>query len=424
MSIPKDIPQPGQPEIPVHGRRNRPRRPERTLPNYPDSPITIPSERVEAAKDLLGRIHEMWEQGRHYDSLVSWFDIPMDQRDDVINTVLLQEAEPAGRSLRSAQYDMEGKPEHLILKHYALLAAPAVGKIIRPNDNDPINNDDVNELYQNPGGNQEFGRRLMSLGLGYKPYFHDYADFTEPNQDIKRSFSLDETREFLVKLTPYLNVKDRVKGRLLSSGSHGVIDVMKHTDLLTDPRLADILEKPLLREVVWEFYMENYLRQEVFPSAGFFEEAFKRLDPKDSDPNANFHISDKNNTEIPASVFYFTMLRKITLLKSLRERHPEFGKGWEGKITSYLLNDVFMAHVLPYLETENAYEDDFVSKYGNNEKVLATGDEAKALKGKRFGEVINIAVEYARQRGDEETVRKLNEREVGGVKFADFISHR
>ena len=261
-------------------------------------------------------------------------------------------------------------------------------------------------------------------GLGYKPYYHDYADFTEPNQDIKRSFSLDETREFLVKLIPHLNVNDRVKGRLLSSGSHGVIDVMKHTDLLTDPRLADVLEKPLLREVVWEFYMENYVRQEAFPSAEFFEEAFRRFDPKDSDPNANFHISDKNHTEIPASVFYFTLLRKITLLKSLRERHPEFGKGWEEKITSYLLNDIFMEHALPYLEIENAYEDDFVSQYGSNSKVVATGDEAKALKRKRLGEVINTAIEYARQKGDEQTVRKLNEREVGGVKFADFISHK
>lgn len=365
-------------------------------------------------------VHELWEQGRHYDSLLKWFKLPLDRRDDVINTTLLQEAEPASRSLRSAQYDMEGKPEHLILKHYALFATSAVGKLIRPNDNDPITNDDVNELYPNPGENQEFRRRLMSLGLGYEPYYHDYDDFTQPNHDITRNFSLDEEREFLVKLIPHLN--DGVKGKLLSSGSHGVIDVIKHTDLLTDPRLADALEKPLLGEVVWDYYMENYVRQELFPSAEFFEEAFKRLDPKDSDANANFHISDKNDTEIPASVFYFTMLRKITLLNVLREGYPEFGKGREEKITSYLLSDVFMEHVLPYLEIENAYEDDFVSAYSSNTKVLATGAEAKALKRKRLGEVINIAIEYALQKGDEQTAQKLTEREVDGVKFADFIS--
>ena len=83
-----------------------------------------------------------------------------------------------------------------------------------------------------------------------------------------------------------------------------------------------------------------------------------------------------------------------------------------------------MEHVLPYLETENAYEDDFIHGIGRsvfyNEKVLSTGEEAKALKRKRLGEVINTAIEYARQKGDEQTVQKLTEREVGGVKFSDY----
>jgi hypothetical protein len=81
-------------------------------------------------------------------------------------------------------------------------------------------------------------------------------------------------------------------------------------------------------------------------------------------------------------------------------------------------------HTLRYLEIENAYEDDFVSQYGSNSKVVATGEEAKALKRQKLGEVINTAIEYARQRGDEQTVQKLTEREVGGVKFADLISRK
>jgi len=122
------------------------------------------------------------------------------------------------------------------------------------------------------------------------------------------------------------------------------------------------------------------------------------------------------------------MLRKITLLKSFRKSHPEFGKGLEEKTISYLLNDAFMEHTLPYLETENAYGDDFIyslpGSIGHNAKVEATGEEAKALKRQRLGEVISTAIEYARQKGDEQTVQKLTEREVDGVKFADLISHK
>ena len=38
----------------------RPRRPRRELPKFPESPIIIPPERQEAARDLLERVHGMW----------------------------------------------------------------------------------------------------------------------------------------------------------------------------------------------------------------------------------------------------------------------------------------------------------------------------------------------------------------------------
>lgn len=400
----------------------RPRRPRRELPKFPESPITIPPERVEAAKNLLGRVHEMWEQGRHYDSLVAWFETPTDQRDDVVNSVLLQEAEPSERSLRSAQYDTEGKPEHLILKHYALFATPAVGKIIKPNENDPITDDNVDELRKNPGNNEDFRIKIRSLGLGHEPYYHDMDDFIQPNHDITNNFSLEEARELLANLIPHISGK--VKDRLLSSW--GIVGGIKHADLLTDPRLADALEKSLIGEVYWVTHLENFLTQGVFPSAEFFEEAFKRLKPEDSDPNAIFQISlrDIGDTKIPSSIFYFTMLRRITLLKSFRENHPEFGKGREEKIISYLLNDAFMEHALPYLETEDAFEDYFVEENSrlmrHNAKIEATGEEAKEIKRKRFGEILQAAEAYLKEKEDIETIRKLRERGVAGVKFSDY----
>ena len=423
MTIPKDIPQPTQPDVQTPGRRDRPRRPRRVLPAYPDSPVVIPSERAEAGRESLRMVHELWGQGRHLDSLLKWFELPKDKREDAINGVILQEVQRSDRSLRSAQQETEGKPANLILQHYALFSTDTVGKIIKPDHSEPITNEDATDLVRNPGSGDEFRFRLRILGLR-DPSSYDMDDFILPRDDMQRNFSLEEARRLLVTLIPQLS--DDVKRNFLPS--YGLVHIIKYADLLTDPRLADALEKSLLKEHPWSHYIENYISQYMFPSAEFFEEAFKRLDPKDSDPNANFHISVKsdNDTEVPASVFYFTMLRKITLLKSFRERHPEFGKGLEEKTISYLLNDAFMEHTLPYLETENAYGDDFIyslsGSIGHNAEVEATGDEAKALKRKRLGEVINTAIEYARQKGDEQTVKRLTEREVGGVKFADFIT--
>lgn len=401
----------------------RPRRPRRELPKFPESPIVIPPERVESAKDLLKQVHELWEQGQHYNSLSVWFDLPKDKREDVINNTLLQEAEPANRSLRSAQYDTEGKPENLILKHYALFSTDAVGKLIHPSKDDPITDSNVLELFNNPGrGDMEFSIKLRSMGLHSQPYYHDEDDFTEPRIEITRNFSLEEARELLVKLIPHIS--GDIKDKLLSAW--GIVSSTKHADLLADPRLADALEKPILGEVEWVTHLENYLEQAVFPSTEFFEEAFERLKPEDSNPNANFQISlnDIRDTEVPASIFYFTMLRRITLLDERRKHNPEFGKGREEKIISYLLNDAFMEHALPYLETDTALEDNFVEEgrrlIVHNAEVEATGDEAKEIKKKRFGEVLGASEAYLTEKGDTETIQKLREREVEGIKFSDY----
>lgn len=423
MTSSKDTPQPPQPDNNLNtGGENRPRRFRRERPTYPTSPIEIPLERKEEAYGSLTAIYELWEKGRHYDALIEWFGLPSDRREDVINSVLLQEAK-SDRSLRDIQYDTKGKPEHLIFKHYALFSTEAVKKLVRPNETDPINANDLNDLSSNPGYNHEFQRKVLSLGLGYDPYFHDMGDFIEPNSDIQVSFTIEEAREFFLKFVPHIN--DEVRNSLLSAW--GIVSGIKHADLLTDRRLADYLERPLLGEIDWSSRIENFISQNVFPSPEFFEEAFRRLDPKDSDPNAKFFISVNNvrDTEIPGSTFYFLILRKIVNLKNIREEVPEYGIGTEEKITAYLLNDAFMEHVIPYLETQEIYKDNLVYSAGNaiihNTEIEATGEEAKRIKKERLAEVIQTAIDFATRKGDMETVKKLKEREVYGFKFSSLL---
>jgi len=426
MTDQKDLSQPLQPEgtvdITQGGRVERPRRRFGTVVNYPDSPITIPPDRREAAREALTVTNELWEQGRHYDSLTTWFGYPVQLRDDVIDSTLLQESKPTGRSLRSAQDDTKGKPEHLILKHYALFATPAVAKIILPTEDNPIEEADVRALMANPSDDGVFYGKLRSLGLkqGYSPF--DYADFKEPNSEMLTTFTLEEAREFLVKLIPHINDGD-VRRQLLSTW--GVVNGVKWADLLTDPRLADDLERPMLGEISWSSHIEQFLSQEVYPSAAFFEEAFKRLKPEDSDPQATYEPTREGSIRLPLSALYFNLLRRIIPLESIREKHPEFGRGREEAVISYLLSDTFMSHVAPYLDIDEAYGDDLIQGISGtmfrNTEIKAIGGEARTLKRKMLGEVIQTAIGYAQQTGDAEAAEKLSARKLGEISFADLL---
>ncbi len=416
----------GTPGQPGRFRGGRPRRPQREVPNYPQSPITISQERQEPARDLLGRVYEMWESGRHYDSLRTWYDAPFELRDDAVNSVLLQEAKSEEDSLRDVQYRNRGKPESLILQHYALLTTPAVGKVVNPEGNLIITGSDGDELASNPGGgdDQKFRTRLHTLELNYQYYYHDEGDFIEPKKDIVRNFSMEEARDFFLKLIPEMD--ERSKFKLLSAW--GIVDPTRYAELLTDPRLADDLERPLIEEGNWgDEHLANFLVQGIYPSVEFFEEAFKRLRTEDSNSSSEFEISVKGNLDVtvPSSVFYFSILRRMVQPRksgmSTEER--------KNRIVEYLLNDAYMEHALPYIETDEVYGNELYGDVFVEEgrislayqvDIEARGDEAKEIKRKRFGEVLRSAEEYLKEKGEIETIQKLKDREVTGINFADY----
>lgn len=410
-----------QPEEAPRRKRFRERIP---LPPAPESPIVIPAETREVANGLLAEINDAWNDGRRYEALYDWFHIAPEMRTTIVDATLLQEAKPK-ESLKSAQDRTKGTPSNFVLSHYALLTSEAAGKIIDPQEEYMVTDDDAHKLRQNPAErDREFSMRIRGLGLANQPsetpYYHDYADFQEPNMDIMRSFSLEDERQLLVNLLPHIDAED--SNQLLSSV--GIVNIIQHADLLLDPRLADRLEKALVGKMPWELYLANYLSQGFFPSAEFFEEAFKRLPPELSDPNAVFSVDangGRDKTDIPASVFYFSMLQKITGVKGLRKHGSEQGR--EVKITEYLLNDAFMQHALPYLSIDQAYREEFIHElstifYG---EVVAAGDEAKQIKSQRFSEILKEAIGFLEEKGDTDTIKKLKDREVAGIKFSDYL---
>lgn len=411
-------PEDDQPQAPARRRLEGLRR-----VTYPDSPIIIPDDRKEKAKAQLGEIHGLWEQGQHYNSLLTWFRASSEVRGDALTYALLEAGKQPDESLTTVQHEMKSQPLGFALSHYALLSSDAARKLLLPDESEPITEADVNALYYNPGQSDQI-RLYRRLGLKDFPFFNA-DDFTEPRIDISTAFNLEEARQFLLKLTPH--IEGEVKRKILSNW--GVVSGIRHADLLTDPRLADHLEYALLTEGgSWATYLENFLSQGVFPSTEFFEEAFRRLKPEEANPQAMLAVSikDVHDTQVPASVFYFTMLRRIASLEKWREKRPEFGQGREERIISYLLNDTFMKHALPYLETDEVFEDNFIleefTTIRPKVEVKATGEEAKTLKNERFREVLKTAVAYLDQKGDSERLESLKSREVDGVRFADFLT--
>ena len=83
---------------------------------------------------------------------------------------------------------------------------------------------------------------------------------------------------------------------------------IKDLDLTLDPVLGEYLQG--LVHVPHEGFMSNFLNQDFLPHPEYFNLAYKKY-PASADPNVAFNIDTKEGKiEIPASVFYFGLLRK------------------------------------------------------------------------------------------------------------------
>lgn len=329
------------------------------------------------AKETLTQIYNLWENGKHLESLKSWFGLPLEQRDEIINNVMQENVNEENYSLQGTKNATEGTPSYLVFKHYALLASPEVEKLILPDDTNPLTKIDLSRISNSNSERIDFQQRINKLGL-YDEYGTYNDDFIDPDNDLVKNLSLEEAREFLVNLIPHLN--EEAKTELIYYGK--IISHIKWADLLTDPRLTTDLEMPILQQYPWFDSLTNYIVKEVYPSAKFFEIAFEKLETKTS----------KNEDY---SLYYYLLLRNV--------KDPDTR-------TLYLLNNDFMECVNLYLKKEEVHPDNYfylVGEYYFEREIEAKGEEAKKIKQSRLNEVIKTAIDYANQNGNEETATKL-----------------
>lgn len=328
------------------------------------------------AKDTLTQIYDLWESGKHLESLKSWFGLPLEQRNEIIDNVLRENVNEENYSLRNTQYATEGTPSYLVLKHYALLTSPEAEKLILPNNSNPLTKTDLSRISNSHSEEIDFQQRIKKMRL-YDGY-DTGGDLTQPDNDLVDNLSLEEAREFLVNLIPHLN--DEAKTKLITRGQ--IISHIKWAELLTDPRLTTDLEEPILKNFPWFDSLINHIVQEVYPSAKFFEIAFEKLEPKITKNEDN-------------GLYYYLLLRNV--------KDPDTK-------TLYLLNNDFMECVNLYLKKEEVHPDNYfylIGGYYERRDIEARGEEAKKIKQSRLNEVIQTAIDYANQNGDKETATKL-----------------
>ncbi len=287
----------------------------------------------------------------------------------------------------------------------------------------------------------------------------DTEDFSRPEEIIRDRLTEEEATTFLKKLEPYVTsyVKssdethdEKEINWIIGSKLGQFLHPIKHVNLINDPELGKYLEDVVIPEHGESFekdYLANFIRQQSFPSTKYFEKIFASKEY--ATENFRFTIPEdpvwKNSGgELPASAVYFTLLRQLPVLEKHADTlglSPQEARLMKDRLTSYLFSQPFMKHVIPYFEVDEEYVDDLYRvgvsqldriKQDNEEyirrsnfvrdlSIERTGDEARADKAKRFGEVIQAADRFLRETGDTPRAEELREREVAGVKFADFL---
>lgn len=362
---------------------------------------------VSATQSPLERCSILVEQKQVHRALLAWFQLPAEQRNELLASTL-QKASRSEMLSFAKDADDCTRDEHFVLQYFSTLSSPTAEKLLLPTGTVELSEEEVEELADRFGS---FGyNRFQEIRIRKEFELDadsDASDFPSPVNVFKR-FSAEDMEAFLIRLIPHLEEESA------PFRTNFLINPIQHIDLLANAQLFPRLENSLLFErMPMQDILANLLNQGVLPKAETFEAIFKRV-PKECDPDAAFKVLDK---KIPTSLFYFAFLLRATDVEYTND--PEATASTRGRTIDYLLNDEFMKRVLPYLKSEDFFEneglrEDIIPKrvpieYGHI-TIKATGEGAKRLKGERFSRILNVALEHLQEEGDSQTAQKLKEK--------------
>lgn len=367
---------------------------------------------VGSAQNSLEQCSIFAEQKQVYRALITWFQIPAEERNELLASTLRKVSRSEMLSYAKDADDCT-RDEHFILQYFSTLSSPAVGKLFVPAGAIKLSQEEIEELADRSGGLGYNRFHEIRVEKGFElDADSDTSDFPPP-ASVFRRFSTEDMETFLMHLISRLETEsDLLKTNFL-------IHPIQHVDLLANAQLFPRLENSLLFErMPIQDILANFLNQGVLPKAETFEAIFKRI-PKECDPDATFEVLDK---KIPISLFYFAFLLRAA--DADYSNDPKATVSVRRHAIKYLLSDEFMKRVLPYFKSEDFFEKkgfggDIIPKrlpveYGDI-IIKITGEEAKRLKKEQFSRVLNIVLKHLQEEEDLQTIRGLK------AKFPDYV---
>lgn len=420
------------------------------------------------------RSAQLANEGRYLDSFTNWFHIPQAQRDEAVVVALkwLSTNSKSGLSDSLEDTDLSDQNKY-VLKNLSLLYSTTGEKIFNPTGETIIS---IGELlnFKYPAIRgvkvikfQRTGRESTTpsgeISLGFEQSIRSLAqvhnivvdanlrgkflDFSPAREIIKYNLTDDEVTLLMKRFLSHLKEAPERLDEDYNMQRDSILDPVKHLNIVTDPEIGKYFEdfaipedSPLGAAAYSDVFMGMSIQRLYAPQIEYFEKVFS------SNPHyaqEGFVFESDIFGKIPASLLYFTLLRQLVHLDKFvgkADLSAQESARIKGRIANYLFSDQFMQRSLPYLLSEEAYPDDLLGlgikgmdqiaagkEYRLrddlffNMRVIAQGEEAKRDKAERFKEILEEADGFLRSKGDGEKADQLAQREVSGIKFADYL---
>lgn len=358
-----------------------------------------------------------------YKSYTAWFQLPTDQRDQLLKTSLSEGAKIDTEFYRLVSQDKLPSRLDFVFRNFEVLSSPAAAKVLLPSSEDPLTNQEVSNDYRD---SRAAYYRFLDLadeldGQSGIRIEKEETDTRNPGVIVANRFTVNEMVEVVKKLRTVIPDKDHRIYRPLT-----LLHPFKHLDVLLDPELRDF---------VWESFvldddfktLSNILIQHYYPSAAVFDLAFDKYPNKYGPNNEKWDFTDPAGNEripVPASAFYWALIRRAANLRVPKEeekhfRNPQFEKQEvideiRDKVADYLLDDEFTRRTLQYFDVDELYDDLLVYPHVAGiifrKGLEATGNEARKAKQEKFVEVLDVAEKHLQGKGDQQRVDQLREK--------------
>jgi hypothetical protein len=381
------------------------------------------------------RCVSLFEQHEYLKGLSEWFGLPQEIRDAAVDQAIRAGLEAPEESLPhllelDEDEDALNPQDQWVLRNFAVLTSPTTQALLDPENHNPVvfkNRYNDFSDYTATYAQEHFTdlvneKRLAAIeqlcehqgmtkveASRQTPHLYaeagEAADFLAPNEFIRRNFSVEEMRNFIIQIldkTP----PSRDLASLLNSYDHGVIGVA-HQELILDDVLMSRLPENSFRETVETLSLGDLLSaslrtQSPLPSATLVEKLMQIKSAQSDDMTFEFQGLDYQWVDMPLGALLMGLVRR-SAYNMPNERYIEPYEQVLSKTADYLSSNMFMERLLLYIDSDAKFNDVLWRGQGSprfDNLRDFEGRQPQEVKRQWLQEVTDIVVTYLREIGD------------------------